>query len=88
MALRVAAVARGGFGRRRLIFHAWIKVPRHRPVPCTVIHWSVNRALIAFRESAPAAHGFKLQIEGGEEEINCEVYYRKPMILGVRFIAM
>ena len=86
MARRGSAAPHGGFGRRRLISHAWIKVPGFRAVPCAVINRTANKALITFSGEAPAAHEFKLLIEGGDSEIHCEVYYRKPMLLGVRFV--
>lgn len=55
-------------------------------MPCTVINRTANRALITFSEQAPAAHEFKLQTEGSDADIACEVYYRKPTLLGVRFV--
>jgi hypothetical protein len=39
-----------------------------------------------FSELAPAAHEFKLQIEGSSDELDCEVHYRKPSVLGVRVV--
>jgi hypothetical protein len=84
MTQRARAPAQPGFGRRRLIYHAWIKIPGHRPMPCTVISRTGNKALITFSEAAPAAHEFKLKIDGSSTELDCEVYYRKPSVLGVR----
>lgn len=86
MALPDISVPRIGFGRRRLISHAWIKVRGFRPMPCTVINRTASKALITFGEPAPAAHEFELRFDGTSTELRCEVYYRKPMILGVRFI--
>jgi hypothetical protein len=69
-----------------MIHHAWVRIPGHRAVPCTIISQSAKKALITFSERAPAAHEFKLQMEGSKSEVDCEVYYRKPTVLGVRLL--
>ncbi len=86
MPQRADAAARPGFGRRRLIHHAWIRIRGQRPLPCTVVSRTGSKMLLTFNGSAPAAHRFKLQIEGSRTELDCEVYYRKPAVLGVRVL--
>lgn len=84
MTQRGGAELKPGFGRRRMVLHAWIKVRAQRSIACTVISRTGNRALIAFRSHAPAAHEFRLRLEDCDDEYSCEVYYRRPSILGVR----
>jgi len=86
MPQRTKMTPRPGFGRRRLIHHAWVKVRERRPLSCVIVSQSGTKALLSFSGPTPRAHSFRLKVEDTETVLECEVYYRRPGILGVRIL--
>jgi hypothetical protein len=73
------------FGRRNVVWHAWVKVAGRDRHPCIVRNFSVAGALLEFDGPVPAADRCVLIIDRFNFEANCFVRHRSKTAVGVYF---
>jgi hypothetical protein len=73
------------FGRRRTVWHAWVKVAGRDREPCVVRNISEGGALLEFEGAVPAAGRLILIIDTLDFELPCHVRHRSQTGLGVNF---
>lgn len=74
--------------RRRMLKDAWIAIRGHHSVfPCCERDLSDSGAKITIENAVAMPQSFHLVIEVAGVEADCEVVWRKPKELGVRFSA-
>lgn len=78
-------VERRRFGRRRTVWHAWIKVPGREKEPCVVRNFALEGALLTFPGQMPVAQRFRLIIDVVNFEAECFVRHRSGHGVGVYF---
>ena len=85
MARKARSSERRNFGRRKTLWHAWIKVSGRGREPCVVRNFSTAGALLEFEGGSPTANRFRLMIDAFEFEAACYVRHRSKFGLGVYF---
>lgn len=73
------------FGRRTVLWHAWIKVAGRDREACIVRNFSVTGALLEFANDTPAADRFHLTIDHFNFTAECFVRHRSRTGVGVYF---
>lgn len=73
------------FGRRTVLWHAWIKVAGRDREACIVRNFSVTGALLEFASETPAADRFQLAIDHFNFTAECYVRHRSRTGVGVYF---
>ena len=83
MARDIRFLERRQFGRRRTLWHAWVKVAGRGREPCIVRNFSEAGALLEFDGPVPVAGHLILTIEPFGFEVACHVRHRSRTGLGV-----
>ena len=73
------------FGRRQTQAHALIMSPGRPAVPCVMRDVSASGALLEVRHPEWLPRRFRLVIEDGDFDADCEVMRRTDTAVGVRF---
>ncbi|MCB1519497.1 MAG: PilZ domain-containing protein [Hyphomicrobiaceae bacterium] len=74
------------FGRRNTALHAFIRIPGRPLIACVVRNLSVNGALLEFEVPKWLPYQFRLVIEAGRFEVDCEIRHHGLTGIGVMFI--
>jgi hypothetical protein len=73
------------FGRRRMVWHAWIVTPGPRRTACTVRNVSSGGALLELDVPAWLPHEFMLCLEDSAMSALCDVRHRGRHGVGISF---
>jgi hypothetical protein len=71
------------FGRRSVLWHAWVRVAGRDREPCIVRNFSQGGALLEFTGAPPVADRFTLTIDRYDFTSDCYVRHRSATAIGV-----
>lgn len=78
-------IERRKFGRRQTRIAAWIKIPGRPRIGCRVTNRGPEGALLELDTVPELPFRFRVQLEGEERELLCEIKHVTPHGVGVRW---
>ena len=73
------------FGRRTVLWHAWVVVSGRPREACIIRNMSAAGALLEFSSAPPEADSFRLVVDEGHFSAACDVRHRRGRFVGVFF---